>query len=644
MNETKRSRHIQRRVNKDTRKGRNSFRCQANYLKVMLNSDSESKTDSDNEDDINQLDSSGDVSSQSSSDQDVCIKGNCNCRPKTINVISRDQEFILDTLRKVEDEKTKQNLYEVFKKSVVKVEAKKTVNPYNLNDILSRFDQQSPKEVSIKELHREVKQQEKEIKELRQFISIGLSDLQDQINRIGNQENHMDIPESSQVNDNETDTFLNTVRAAENCLQEGLVPIPLCEESSMSLFGADSKRFTTKYKLTDVHIRNHDVCIKQTFILVKNLNEKALLGIPFLSSIYPMWVDNQGIRTKLCDKEILFEFANPLIQSRLLSIQPFQGLRPSSNSSFPKKILMRVDDSTSYLPDNGDDCEGILPPIRRSNKHVSTQDKAPVEVFSPKKGILGILVAVCLGARALPVEPLLAVDRRLLGCKWVGVTSHKVSKQEIYKKGTFKFFTDYTIKTSEMTVSLEQDDQVIRLLDKVSIDKHKRNGYNFIHFGMIQVAAKPLTRLGLNTAIVMCLRDNRHLEYRDSIIGAVQAGLNDGPVYFQCYPNFTVRISDADILDSVVLHIKTHGFKIKPGNSPVSIITRFAYKSMNTSVGSGFNIPMEKENWSSPNPSDILAALEFLFMNLLELQALPSLLEPLGKKKDPAQEILRTLS
>ena len=279
----------------------------------------------------------------------------------------------------------------------------------------------------------------------------------------------------------------------------------------------------------------------------------------------------------------------------------------------------------------------------------------------------------------------------------------KVSNQEIYKKGTFKFFTDYTIKTSEMTVSLEQDDQVIRLLDNRSVEKHKKDGYNFIHFGMIQVAAKPLTRLGLNTSIVMCLRDNRHLEYRDSIIGAVQAGLNDDPVYFQCYPNFTVRLRDADILDSVVLHIKTHGFKIKPGNSPVSIITRFAYKSMNTSVGSGalctspkgettyfhsdmldksdfiipkkilwkdvdfpeigillmlfqplhnvlkvlnklFNIQMEEENSFSPNLSDIPAALEFLFMNPLELQALPSQLEPLGKKKDPAQEILRTLS
>ena len=31
----------------------------------------------------------------------------------------------------------------------------------------------------------------------------------------------------------------------------------------------------------------------------------------------------------------------------------------------------------------------------------------------------------------------------------------KVSNQEIYKKETFKFFIDYTIKTHEQTISLE---------------------------------------------------------------------------------------------------------------------------------------------------------------------------------------------
>ena len=96
----------------------------------------------------------------------------------------------------------------------------------------------------------------------------------------------------------------------------------------------------------------------------------------------------------------------------------------------------------------------------------------------------------------------------------------KVSNQEIYKKWTLKFFTDYTIKTLEQTISLEQEDQVIRLLNSKSIERHKKD-YNFIHFGMIQVAAKPLTRIDLNTSIVMCLRDNRHLDYWDSIIGAV---------------------------------------------------------------------------------------------------------------------------
>ena len=88
-----------------------------------------------------------------------------------------------------------------------------------------------------------------------------------------------------------------------------------------------------------------------------------------------------------------------------------------------------------------------------------------------------------------------------------------------------------------------------------------------------------------NTSIVMCLRDNRHLDYQDSIIGAVQAGLNDGPIYFQCFLNFTVRLRDVGILDFVVFHVKTHGFKFKQGNNHVSIITKFAYKSMTTSVG-----------------------------------------------------------
>ena len=65
-----------------------------------------------------------------------------------------------------------------------KQEVKKTVNPYNLNEILTRFNQQSPKDLTIKDLQEEVRQYKKEIKDLRQFTSLGFTDLQEKINRI----------------------------------------------------------------------------------------------------------------------------------------------------------------------------------------------------------------------------------------------------------------------------------------------------------------------------------------------------------------------------------------------------------------------------------------------------------------------------
>ncbi|RVX07456.1 hypothetical protein CK203_025224 [Vitis vinifera] len=124
-------------------------------------------------------------------------------------------------------------------------------------------------------------------------------------------EDFEEVLESSQDNSDKINAYLNTISAALNCLQEGLVPTQFYEKTRQALFGANGKKLIIKYKLSNAHICNQGICIKQTFILVKDLKEKALLGVPFLSSIFPMWVDDQGIRTKLLDKEILFEFANP---------------------------------------------------------------------------------------------------------------------------------------------------------------------------------------------------------------------------------------------------------------------------------------------------------------------------------------------
>ena len=49
------------------------------------------------------------------------------------------------------------------------------------------------------------------------------------------------------------------------------------------------------------------------------------------------------------------------------TLQDFQKILEEGSSSFSQdNSYAESDDSTSYLPDNGDYCEGILPPIRKT--------------------------------------------------------------------------------------------------------------------------------------------------------------------------------------------------------------------------------------------------------------------------------------
>ena len=73
--------------------------------------------------------------------------------------------------------------------------------------------------------------------------------------------------------------------------------------------------------MSNAHICNQGICIKQTFILVRDLKENILLGVPFLNYIYPIRVHDQGLRTTLLDKEYLFQFTNPHDESNLNTLR-----------------------------------------------------------------------------------------------------------------------------------------------------------------------------------------------------------------------------------------------------------------------------------------------------------------------------------
>ena len=79
----------------------------------------------------------------------------------------------------------------------------------------------------------------------------------------------------------------------------------------------------------------------------------------------------------------------------------------------------------------------------------------------------------------------------------------KQNIKEIYKVGSFEFKRDYRIKISENTRSIGSETETIELLDPRDLEQLQREKFKILHIGAIQVAAKPLTRLGLDKPICM---------------------------------------------------------------------------------------------------------------------------------------------
>ena len=48
-------------------------------------------------------------------------------------------------------------------------------------------------------------------------------------------------------------------------------------------------------------------------------------------------------------------------------------------------------------------------------------------------------------------------------------------------------------------------------------------GYKYLHIGFVQVAINPLSRMGLNTLALGRLRDYQNLDFKDSLLGLIEA-------------------------------------------------------------------------------------------------------------------------
>ena len=52
----------------------------------------------------------------------------------------------------------------------------------------------------------------------------------------------------------------------------------------------------------------------------------------------------------------------------------------------------------------------------------------------------------------------------------------------------------------------------------------------------------------------------------------------------------TISLNDLNILDSIVLEIKTHNYKMKQGSIPIALIYKIHYKAMNSAFGTKYKL------------------------------------------------------
>ncbi|GAV82788.1 MP domain-containing protein [Cephalotus follicularis] len=161
--------------------------------------------------------------------------------------------------------------------------------------------------------------------------------------------------------------------------------------------------------------------------------------------------------------------------------------------------------------------------------------------------------------------------------QWQNWKPPKISNKEIYKYNPFNPF-NFTerIQTIEQTIKITKTQQNIQLLDEKTINELAKN-FKYIHFALVQVTMKPLTRQGLNTSILACLRDAKHLNFDDSLIGAIETSLCNGPVYFDGYPDLTISLTDKNIFETLKINIKLHGYNMLPGSEIIAIIHHVHY-------------------------------------------------------------------
>ncbi|KAI5663844.1 hypothetical protein M9H77_23167 [Catharanthus roseus] len=282
--------------------------------------------------------------------------------------------------------------------------------------------------------------------------------------------------------------------------------------------------------------------------------------------------------------------------------------------TMPKKRLNFKSSYVSKHSSNNSNTQS-LPVLPRHRIHLPSHlvlilsgDKIPMNVWSADKSV-GKPARNRCSRYCGPVGPMANLMRRMFSsgssldskrivqskeehilCNFNDWTIPEEQIETIYKVGTFDFKTAFSVKTHEETMNIQEKFQTIPLLSKVSLQKYAEKGFRYIHFGLIQVAVKPLVHLGVDAPIYLALRDKRLKRYKSSLLAMIQTNICNGPIYFNCAPNYSVSLIDPLLMNSLVLDIHLQGDEFEKLTEQFVVMYRIYYRLLSSQLNPRFKL------------------------------------------------------
>jgi hypothetical protein len=101
-------------------------------------------------------------------------------------------------------------------------------------------------------------------------------------------------------------------RADSNYIKKELIPAKYYEKTTEGLSQASGTSLNIEFGLPNAHVCRDGIFIQTTFVLVKNITNKVILGNPFIILLYPIReISEKGFTTQILDQEITFPFVMP---------------------------------------------------------------------------------------------------------------------------------------------------------------------------------------------------------------------------------------------------------------------------------------------------------------------------------------------